>query len=167
MREGVRPCSWEDTPVTFLIVVLLLATGPLLIWFAVSRGDVLRAGYVPMTAKPSLQAGLVPQRSRPVRHEGVIHLVMVDHVDPGLVLVILRIEGGPQWISTVRTDQHGCGIGRLDSWRENGRRVVVTERPRAREVLFRPLSVRAAHSDSLASRPLTARWDRPLGQIGT
>lgn len=110
-----------------------------LVWVSVGRG-VLRVGYVAITKKPSLedQVRRTITDSR-LRREGVLHLVMADHVDPGLVLVVLRLDDGGQWISTVRADQQGFGGKRLDSWRADARRVVVIEKPRASEVIFRPL----------------------------
>lgn len=71
---------------------------------------------------------------------------MADHVDPGLVLVVLRLDDGGQWISTVRADQYGFGSQRLDLWRAKARRVVVIEKPRAHEVLFRPVGRRPAQA---------------------
>ena len=119
--------------------VLALAAMAVLVWTSVGR-DVLRVGYVTITRKPSL--GVEKDLRTPdvsSRRKGVVHLVMVDHVDPGLVLVVLRLNDGGQWISTIRADQHGFGVQRLDSWRQGARRVVVVERSRAHEVIFRPL----------------------------
>jgi len=119
--------------------VLTLAAVAVLIWLSVGR-DVLRVGYVKVTEKPSRDGDGRPPTPTPLyRHEGVLHLAIVDHVDPGLVLVVLRLDDGGQWISTVRVDQQGFGTSRLDEWRTDARRVVVNEKPRGHEVIFRPL----------------------------
>ena len=135
---------------------MILAIGTLgliavlaLLWVSVGR-ETLRLGYVAMTNTPSVEAGGRDTIRDAARHEGVLHLVMADHVDPGLMLVVLRLDDGGQWISTVRTDQQGFGGRRLDSWRASARRVVIDEKPRAHEVVFRPVTGR--HASSLRTR---------------
>jgi len=138
MPEGLWAGTRDVTSVTLIVGVLTFAAVAMLIWLSVGR-DVLRVGYVPITKKPSLDTEGEPRlASSNVRHDGVLHLVMADHVDPGLVLVGLRLDGGSQWISTVRTDEQGFGISRLDAWRASARRVSIFEKPRAHEVVFSP-----------------------------
>ena len=81
------------------------------------------------------------------------------HVDPGLVLVVLRLDSGGQWISTVRTDEQGFGIARLDSWRARVQRVTIFEKPRAREVVFRPIAVRIVRTRCPSSKLAEAGAD--------
>ena len=148
---------------TLAFGVLALAAMPMLIWLSVGR-DVLRVGYVPITKKPSLDTeGKTPASSSTIRHDGVLHLVIADHVDPGLVLVVLRLDGGGQWISTVRTDEQGFGVVRLASWRARAERMAIFEKPGAREVVFRPITMRSARSAAPEVRPMPTKWDRPLG----
>jgi hypothetical protein len=130
--------------------VLALVAVAVMIWISVGR-DVLRVGYVRISEKPSPEGPEKVAASDPSnRHEGVLHLVMVDHVDPELVLVVLRLDGGGQWISTVRADQQGFGTKRLDSWRAAERRVVIVEKPGGHEVIFRPVAARRGQPVHLA-----------------
>lgn len=151
---------------TLVVGLLRLVAFTILIWFGVGR-DVLRAGYVSTTKGPSLETeGKTSATTSPVRHDGVLHLVIVDPVDPGLVLVVVRLDAGDQWISTVRTDQQGFGIARLNSWRVRAQRVVVIEKPRSQEVTIRPQVVGSARLATRGSRSVPTTWDRPLGQLG-
>jgi hypothetical protein len=114
--------------VTLVLGIFALAVVPVSIW-SVGR-DVLRLCYVPITKKPSLDTEAnAPTPASTVRHDGVLHLVIADHVDPGLVLVVLRLDSGSQWISTVRTDAQGFGIARLEWWRASAQQVAILEKP--------------------------------------
>lgn len=131
---------------TLILAVVVVAAIPMVIWLAVGR-NVLRVGYVPITKKPWLETEVNnPAVASTVRHDGVLHLVIADHVDPGLVLIVLRLDGASQWISTARTDAQGFGIARLDCWRTSAQRVAIFEKPRAHEVVVRPIAVRIARS---------------------
>ena len=146
---------------TFSIVALALCATFVGLWLVLGR-DVLRASYVAVTVKPGTERE--PQSLSPTarRHEGTLQLAMIDHADPTLVLIVLRLDGGSQWISTIRVDQFGSGISRLDNWRLALERVLVVEKPRAREVIVRPLRrgrselriKHAEHSDGVRRRHL-------------
>jgi hypothetical protein len=149
-----------------IIILAALVLSPVALWHMVA-GDVLRLGYVPVQSKSSTetQAG---NRAHPVlHHQGALHIVVVDHVDPALVLVVLRHDGGGQRILSVRTDDQGFGNARLLAWSEVGRRVVVTEKVRAGEVVFRPIKIRPAGGPSRAVPTLPMWNDRPLGHLGS
>jgi hypothetical protein len=144
VREGLWATPRNDPVVILIIGVLTLVAVSVLIWISVGR-DVFRVGYVTITKKQSFEGeDKLTSPNSANRHQGVLHLVMVDHVDSALVLVVLRLDNGGQWISTVRVDQLGFGSKRLDSWRATARRIVVVEKPRAHEVIFRPLATRRA-----------------------
>lgn len=149
-----------------IILLAALVVSPIALWRMVG-GDVLRLGYVPVQSKSSTETQ-ASNRAHPVlHHQGALHIVMVDHVDPALVLVVLRLDGGGQRILSVRTDNQGFGNARLLAWSEVGCRVIVTENVRPSEVVFRPIKERPAR---LPSRlvPTWPMWnDRPLGQLGS
>jgi hypothetical protein len=144
-----------------ILFIFACALGTVLVglWLILGR-DVLRASYVDVGVRPGDDEEQQSLSLIARRHEGMLQLAMIDHVDPTLVLIVLRLDSGGQLISTIRVDQFGSGISRLDDWRLASRRVLVVEKPRTREVIVRPLS---AWQSTLAIRQFengatTQRW---------
>jgi hypothetical protein len=149
-----------------IILLAALVVSPIALWRMIG-GGVLRSGYVPVQSKSSTETQEGNRAHRVARHQGALHVVMVDHVDPTLVLVVLRLDGGGQRILSVRTDYQGFGNARLLAWSEVGCRIIVTEKVRAGEVVFRPITERPTRLPS-RSVPTWPMWnDRPLGQLGS
>jgi hypothetical protein len=122
---------------TEFFVVAALVVAPVAVWLTIG-GDVLRVGYASDTPSPTEPAPA--PSARPIRNLGVIQIVMIDHADPTLALVVVRIDGGGHRIVAVRTDNQGVGTSRLQRWAAHSRRVRMTEKKGAGDVVFRPTS---------------------------
>ena len=145
-----------------IIAFSALIAVPVVIWRLVGA-DVLRVGYLPVKTKPSAELQDTKRPRSALRHEGVLHICMVDHADSALVLIVLRLDSGKQRILSVRTDDRGFGNARLLRWCAGRCRVRVTERERAGEVVFRAFKTRPSRFPSPASWPLPT-WVRPVSR---